>query len=521
MKTDKNLGPAVLPRDLYVQRALSDHLSDRTTYQLLSATDAMAKAIQVRDTIASFIRQFFPDKKDKTAVYLQRSLPRGTNIPLSKFYLLAKVHKTPWKTRPIVSYSGSVAHGLGKWVDKQLQLVCSTLPFVIRSSFDLCQDLKRRRFSANARFFSLDAVSMYTNIDTPHALHVISLYLTTNSPKLSPIGINVPALIAALRIVMTTNVFQFGDTYWLQLTGTAMGTPPAPMYATLYYAIHEIVTVPSVQSLAFYGRYIDDGLGIWDPPSPMTPAAAAAEWQQFCANINTYGKLTWEFTPHATKIDFLDLTLTLHNGVVETELFEKALNLYLYLPATSCHSPSVLKSTVFGYSIRIFRLTSDPKKAMVNINNLASRLLARGYQARVLRPIFAEAIEKAKLSMVGHKSAPAPPLQALFLHLPYNPVDMPSSEIQQIFKSTMQAPPPDPYRRVTRPLLSTLRNHRGAQLGIDRLIVAYGKQRTLGDILSPSKFRPHTKLVSDFVNDATNDASNVAPRPATTDAQGP
>jgi len=119
------------------------------------------------------------------------------------------------------------------------------------------------------------------------------------------------------------------------------------------------------------------------------------------------------------------------------------------------------------------------------------------------------------------KSAPAPPLQALFLHLPYNPVDMPSSEIQQIFKSTMQAPPPDPYRRVTRPLLSTLRNHRGAQLGIDRLIVAYGKQRTLGDILSPSKFRPHTKLVSDFVNDATNDASNVAPRPATTDAQGP
>jgi hypothetical protein len=37
------------------------------------------------------------------------------------------------------------------------------------------------------------------------------------------------AIICALEIVMRNNLFKFGDTYWLQITGTAMGTPPACM----------------------------------------------------------------------------------------------------------------------------------------------------------------------------------------------------------------------------------------------------------------------------------------------------
>lgn len=109
-----------------------------------------------------------------------------------------------------------------------------------------------------------DAVSMYTDIDTDHALETITTFLRTN--KLAA-GLPADAIISGLELIMHWNVFKFGDTFWQQLTSTAMGTPPACVYAIFYYAIHELTMPTYLQScLALYKRYIDDGIGIWIGP---------------------------------------------------------------------------------------------------------------------------------------------------------------------------------------------------------------------------------------------------------------
>jgi hypothetical protein len=58
-------------------------------------------------------------------------------------------------------------------------------------------------------------------------------------------------------------VFGFGNSFWGHQTGTTMGTPPAPMYTTLYFAIHEHRILPLFATeLVEYGQYIDNGFGI-------------------------------------------------------------------------------------------------------------------------------------------------------------------------------------------------------------------------------------------------------------------
>ena len=170
---------------------------------------------------------------------------------------------------------------------------------------------------------------------------------------------------------MTNNIFKFGDTSWLQTAGTALGTSPAPNYATLYYAIYEYFTIPKYPEMVFYNRYIDDGFGIWN-----LAMSSPDRWKAFQNDINSFGKLhdfftapncifrplVWEFTELAQSAVFLDLTVSISNdGYISSTIYEKELNLRLYIPPNSCHSPGVLKGLVHGCVKRAVNLCTDKR----------------------------------------------------------------------------------------------------------------------------------------------------------------
>jgi hypothetical protein len=164
-----------------------------------------------------------------------------------------------------------------------------------------------------------DAVSMYTNIDTDHALDTIGHFLRTN--KMAR-GLPAKAILSALNLIMRWNIFKFGDMLWKQLSGTAMGTPPACVYATLYFAIHELAMPTHLQDcLTCYKRYIDGGIGIWTGPDLL--------WTEFQDWTNSFGSLRWTFSELSRTIDYLDITIRIDaKNNIRTTLFEKPLNLY-------------------------------------------------------------------------------------------------------------------------------------------------------------------------------------------------
>ena len=73
-----------------------------------------------------------------------------------------------------------------------------------------------------------------------------------------------------LRLLTKNNVFQFGDTYWLQKLGTAMGAPPDPPWVKIFFSIHEEAMLAQFgDTLQLYCRFINNVLGIWlDDPDP-------------------------------------------------------------------------------------------------------------------------------------------------------------------------------------------------------------------------------------------------------------
>ena len=407
-----------------------------------------------------------------------------------------KVHKSPLKPRPIVFYSGSLLEGLGLWLDDKLQQVAKQMKSYFKSSFDLKQRLMRLELPPNCYLFTADAKSMYTNIPTDFALRAIRTYLTRNKRRFPDLPIK--AIVSALTIIMKYSYFRFGDTIWKQILGTAMGAPPAPPYATIFYGILEEMFLASpnlLTNLIFYLRFIDDVFGIWRVTNPATNQQS---WEAFKAKMNNqrFG-LEWEHTNLVRTVDFMDLTISLTaDNRVRTTLFEKASNLHLYIPSHSAHPPGLISGIVYGNLFRIYTLCSDEEDRRAKTRLFFHWLLARGYQADAIKSLFQAAIQWARSYNGPQPKRSKDAMGFVLLHLQYHPQDPPSRELQQAWRDCIASPPySQPLNEIKSPWTAapgqarTRGGHK--KLGLDRMIIACSRPPNLGNLLS------YRKLASD------------------------
>ena len=477
---DKNLGPAVIDTTTYVHRAFLDHL-DTPAYKEYSELEATNHMDRTATTINKWLSKHKKSIGKQELAYLRHHFePDKAKLPV--FYLTAKVHKDPWTTRPIVSCSGSLLFSIGVWVDLHLQKVATCQPSYIKSSKDLKDIFDTLVLPPNCSLFKADATAMYTNIKTNKALYEIGQYMHSRSNKFKDIPTE--ALTAALSIVMKNNVFRFGDTFWLQLCGTAMGTPPAPTYANLVFAIHEnLITPRYTDNLIMYKRYIDDIFGIWKHSSDND--LDRSQWSKFTGDIGNYDGLKWVWHSHVQSLDYLDIIISIRDTRLHTTLFEKELNLYLYIPPHSAHPPGVLTGLILGNCHRIYTLCSDASDVTRLLRMFYHRLKARGYNDSRLLPLFQRAYVLANARSL-HTPTTSPTSDEddatllrsrIFYHTKFHPSNPTSSTLQQVWNNTIIRPPQDFH-------ISTVENLHGKSISLERMTVAYSRPPNLGNILS-------------------------------------
>ena len=493
---DKNLGPAIIERDDYIKIAMKDHLLDGRTYRRLSDADCVTNKTRIEKELRSWMKTFHKTLTKMERAFLKQSLDKNKKA-FAGFYLTLKAHKlkpgqnvSHLKSRPIVACPGSLLHPLGIWIDRKLQSIAKQQESYFRNSFELRQQLCSAPYPPNAKLFTADAVSMYTNIPTNTAIMLIAKHIRKSVIEERPKQNE--ALIAALKLVMLNNIFSFGDMTFKQLNGTAMGTPPAPPYATIYYGIHEKGFLPKhTKHVLFYKRFIDDVFGIWLPhPNPQTNAAL---WDEFKNTMNNFPGLTWEFEDPCDKVNFMDLTISIHNGHISTSLFEKPLNLHLYIPPHSAHPPGLLPGIVHSTLFRIFTLCSDQNDRILRTRVFFKRLQARGYKSDQIKSLFYKAITRAE-QYSGPVNTTNNDDTSVILHLPFHPNDPPSYKIQQAWRETIASP------RYHMPLPHMRNPKTKEKCNIERMIIAYRRPMNLGNLLSHRNLNtnPTTPPVSSY-----------------------
>ena len=344
LPSDKNLGPVSMDIDEYVKIILTDHLLDKKRYTILSVEEAIMAREKTHSDMWDLINQHNEagDFEKFEWDYFSRSYLRPTRN--SKFYGLPKVHKQPLKLRPIVSSVNSEIEILSIFLDYQLQKVVRHCTGYLRDSWELLEEIKSLgALPSNARLITVDAVSMYDNIDTEHAIESIGKWLELHKADCKRCGMSPPEFILkGIGIVMRNNIFDFDNITCRQENGTAMGTSLACMFATIYFSYHEEICLCNKDrrdhGILLYRRFIDDVIVI----QIQTQGSHAV----LISDFNSFGpvgrRLEWLSSGPQEEVTFLDLNLRiLRNGSIVVRTHEKPLNLHLYIPAHSAHSPSV------------------------------------------------------------------------------------------------------------------------------------------------------------------------------------
>ena len=268
------------------------------------------------------------------------------------------------------------------------------IPSYVKDGDQVLEEILLRHLPDYALLFVTDANAMYNNIDTAHAILVITRWLKDLHTKGElPPNFPLKAVVSAMIIIMRNNIFEFGDYYFLQLLGTAMGTSAAVMWATLYYAYHEVHTIIPNHgyNFVYYIQYIDDVFAI-------LIGNLTSDWDAFSKDINNFGVLTWDINEVTlvTSVNFLDMTLTIENQIIVTRTFQKKMNLHFYIPPISEHAPGCIRGTIFGLIGQYYKQNTYCQNFVHFSSLLYKKLLDRGWHRELICGLILEANTRAE-----------------------------------------------------------------------------------------------------------------------------
>ena len=333
------------------------------------------------------------------------------NPRIRKFYLLPKIHKnrSTWTLpnmppgRPIVSDCSSDSYRISEYIDHFIRPIATKHPSYIKDTPHFIQKIKNITIPPNALLITLDVESLYTNIDNRAGIAAIrTLFDKYPNPKRPD-----QQILELLDLSLSNNDFQFLDSLYLQIWGTAMGKRYAPGYADAFLAVwdSEILQICPLKPLV-YLRYLDDIFIIW--------THSIEEFHQFIDILNSH-RPTIKLKPTISNssIDFLDVTIYKgpsfpQIGILDTKVYFKPTDTHELLHKLSFHPKHTFPGILKSQFLRFHRICSNHSDFLSASKTLIQVLRTRGYSKSLLRKVFRDTTSSLKTPLTTSKPCPNP-----------------------------------------------------------------------------------------------------------------
>ena len=336
----------------------------------------------------------------------------------AEFYGLPKTHKDNTPLRPIVSAYDDPLDKLTWFLERIVTQLLAFVPAHLKNTDQYLSTLKNKypdSLPPDTIVFTMDVQNLYGNIPTDEAVDAVCNMIKSHQDKVDMFGLSLDAFKDLLQHCLQNNFVRFGDEYYQQTTGIAMGSRVAPPLAISFmHTVESLILSSPCEQPVIYLRYIDDILGVW-----THGADSLDKYHDFVNSFHPSLKFSMEKT-NATKISsvpFLDTLITVKpTGQYETELYFKPSAAPIIIHFTSAQPIQVKLAVLHSELTRAKRMGSNDDAVQRGTQKVTNIFLENGYPSRIIK----RATFKVRHSEASAKKQRADKnLNTTFLSLPF------------------------------------------------------------------------------------------------------
>jgi hypothetical protein len=260
-----------------------------------------------------------------------------------------------------------------------------------KGTLDFVTKLRDVRIDGNFKMLSLDIESLFPSIPVDETIrYATEVFLKHSGQKLNK------SQVQKLFKYCTKNItFKFGDSYFKQLNGVAMGSPLAPALAEVFLTKieNDFINNPSNPlGIIFYYRFVDDIFVI---------LPENVDEKEFLNKFNCFHK-SLKFTmehEQNNKLSFLDVLISKNNGKLSTSWYRKPSNTLMFNPWES-HGPKCYKINLIRTMINRLKIICSEKFLFnQDLKRLKESFLWSGYPYWVIEKYFKINLKKKEAGL--------------------------------------------------------------------------------------------------------------------------